>query len=220
MTEDNLANDRAAGDAVPPTPYPSVDVPAARPPVDPLTEEQYAMIRAAHLARRPVLGTARVARRSAAMIFTAGVLGVPFVLFSPTFMNLAVVATLFVIGYLEHAGARRVARCVPEAASHLGYNQLIFCGLIVVYCVDSMLQTPTSQLSPEVRNQLSQVGGFEGIESMINSLTYLVYGTVIVVSVAVQGGLAVYYFSRRRRIEAVRQATPSWIRRLMDELSE
>ncbi len=46
---------------------------------------------------------------------------------------------------------------------------------------------------------------------------YGFYGLVIVLSAAFQGGLAAYYFTRRRPLEAFNLQTPDWVRQVLAE---
>lgn len=189
-------------------------------PVSPLSEADFQMLRQAVEARRPVRNAARVAHGSAVTILLVGIGTVPFLLLSMTLTSVVTAATLCIVGYLELLGARKMARGLPEAASHLGWNQVVFIGLIVLYCVDCMLEaSPGKVITPEVKSQLSQVSGIaEDLESLVSGVTYVIYSTVIVVSVLCQGSLAMYYFTRRHYLEALQKSTPGWVRRVIDEV--
>ncbi len=189
-------------------------------PVSPLTEAHFAFIRSALQSRRPVRRAARVAHNSAMSILAAGLLAVPFTLFSLTLYNVISTAAICTIGYLELLGARKMARGLPEASSHLGWNQVIFICLIVLYCIDAMFSAASgSTLSPQLRSQLSQVGDIgTQLDSAMSVVSYVVYSVVILLSTTLQGALAWYYFTRRKHLEAFQQATPAWVRRLIDEL--
>jgi hypothetical protein len=196
-------------------------IPVAQ-PVSPLSEVHFHAIRDALAIRGPIHRAARIARRSAGSILVVAILAVPFVIFRPTVTDVVAVVALFVIATLEYRGARKMAKGLPDAASHLGWNQVMFIGLICVYCVNRMLSGSTNEVvSPQVRSQLNQVAGLaEQIDSVLAVSQYVVPLMVMVLSVALQGWLAAYYFSRRRRLEAIRQATPAWIRQLLEIVAE
>ena len=136
-------------------------------------------------------------------------------------------AGLCVIGVVEYKGYQRMRRADPNAARMLGTNQLALLGLIVLYCLAQMAafspeQARAAAISPEVRAQLANLPSMaKAIDSDIDRLaplaTYGFYGLVIVLSIAFQGGLARYYFTRRRHLEAFNAQTPPWIRRLFAE---
>ena len=191
-------------------------------PAGPLSEEQFILIRQAIAARRPVRKAARVAHGSAITILIVAAGSVPVLLFSFSMSGLVVAVAIGTVGYLEYVGARKMARGLPEAASHLGWNQAVFIALIVMYCINAMLEATSSStaMSAELKGQLSQLGGMaKDIDSMISGVTYAIYTLVILVSTVAQGALAFYYFSRRHYLEALQQTTPAWIRRLLDELA-
>jgi hypothetical protein len=187
----------------------------------PLDEAHFQAIREALAIRKPIRRAARIANRSALSILAFGIAGIPIVFFSPSFTNIVVTVTLCFIGRLEYSGARKMSRGLPAAASHLGWNQVVFISLICLYCVDQMMQASTNQyISPQLRSQLSQVGGLSSdIDSMVAIAVYGFYSLVIVLSATLQGCLAWYYFSRRQLLEAVQQATPDWINRLLNEVA-
>jgi hypothetical protein len=87
-------------------------------------------------------------------------------------------------------------------------------------------KTATSMLGPELESQLAQVQevGGAGLSNQMNTLmplaTYGFYTAVIVLSVLFQGGLALYYFSKRRHLETLAEETPAWVQRVFREVAE
>ena len=208
-------------------------VPTARPIpatdcVGPLTEEHFALLRSALDARRPVRNAARTAHASALTILVIGVAGIPIVLILPSWLGFVMVIGICTIGTLEYKGAQSMRAGAPTAAAFLGRNQLVFMALIIAYCVIQMIafaSTPPAELiSPELRAQLAQVPGMEqdltrDLESIAPAVTYGFYALVILITIAAQGSLATYYFTRRKHLEALQRETPPWIKRLLTELS-
>ena len=79
-------------------------------------------------------------------------------------------------------------------------------------------------VSPEFQAQLAQLqGAGQDLQRQLDFwtpiITYGVYGLVILVSVAAQGGLALYYYTRRRHLADFADFTPPWIQRLIAELA-
>jgi hypothetical protein len=190
-------------------------------PDGPLSDADFERLRQAAASRRPVRAAARVATGSAATILVVAVLSLPFALLSPGLTEVLVTLALSVITWMEYAGAAKMRRGEPAAASVLGWNQVVFIGLIALYCISRMLDAGSveGQLSPAVREQLSQAPDLaRELGSLIPTLTYAVYGVVILLSVMIQGSLAWYYFSRRRHLESLHSSTPAWIRRVFREI--
>lgn len=206
-----------AAPAYPPTPPPPA-------PSGPLNEQHFALIRQASARRKVATKAARVAMNSCIVTLFLGISAVPLVLIWPSWTAGAAAAGLCVIGVVEYKGGRRMRQADPTAARILGINQLAFMGLIILYCLVQMLSfSPSAALSAEVRSQLADLPNLQASVSDIDHLAMLVtygfYGLVIVASVLSQGGLAVYYFTRRSPLEAYNRQTPPWIRRLLTETS-
>lgn len=214
--------DAAYGSARPVVVEPARD-PAAE---SPLSEAQFALLRQAAAARRPIRNAAKTARVSAITIFIVGVSALPFtlVLFDP--FTLLVVAGVCAIGVLEWIGAGKMRRGEVSAAAFLGRNQLIFLALIIVYCVGQMIQLSSSDVGAMLgagdasdAAALGQAGiDVQGLTGLVQAGMYLVYGLVILLSVGFQGGLALYYFTRKSRLQALARHEPAWIRRLFSEV--
>jgi hypothetical protein len=193
----------------------------------PLGEADYAAVRQAVVDRRAVQRACHTALSSAIVTLLIGASSFPFVLLWPSASSLFIVAGISAIGVMEFLGYRRLRKADPAAPKALAVNQLAFLGLIVVYCLGQMVgfsvdDAKAAALSPEVRAQLNAMPSMaEGIDRMIERwaplLTYGFYSLVIVLSVAFQGGMALYYYTRRRHVEAFNQKTPPWIRRLFVE---
>lgn len=194
----------------------------------PLTEGHYAEVRQAVQARRRVKAAARTALSSGSVTLAIGVLAAPFVAVWPSASGVLIVAGVCAVGAVELVGYGRVRRAEPSAARLLGLNQLAFLGLIALYCVMQMVafspeEVQAAALSPEVRAQLTAVPEMaRTINDMILRwapiVTYGFYSLVIGLSVCFQGGMALYYFTRRKHIERFNRATPQWIRRLFVEM--
>jgi hypothetical protein len=138
-----------------------------------------------------------------------------FALFDPS--GWLITAGLALVAYNEFRGRKRLLAFDPSAASLLGWNQLGLLAMITVYCLWSMFtsSSSTATLSAEFKDLkdldsiLSDYGGTQGL---VRSLSYGVYGSVIVLSALFQGGNALYYFTRRRLVDDFVAQTPDWVR--------
>lgn len=134
---------------------------------------------------------------------------------------------LAAVGVVEYLGYRRLKLASPTAPTFLGKNQLALLAMIVLYCLFQIVdfspaQAKAAALSPEARAQMAampqMLHSIDGqIDRWSRVLTYGFYGLVIVLSIACQGGLAWYYYSRRRHIDEFNRTTPLWIRRVLNE---
>jgi hypothetical protein len=62
--------------------------------------------------------------------------------------------------------------------------------------------------NPEIGQVL---GSLEEFDVLYKGLIVAVYGTVLVLSVVLQGLNSLYYFTRRKHVEAYLQETPDWV---------
>ncbi len=191
----------------------------------PLSEEHFRILREASAARRPLRAAAATARFSAWTLLIIGLAGVPVVFFMPSLTNLVIVGCLCAAGLVEWHGAGRMRRAESGAAEQLALNQLGLFAVIAVYCVLQMIDAGAGAggiVSEEVRSQLSQVPSLqeqvEQIAALGPMLTRVFYGLVVLLSAAFQGGLAGYYYSRRRHVETARRSWPAWATRVLDEI--
>ena len=196
--------------------------PAGSPAGAPLGDEEFALIREATVRRKAIRKAAKVAKGSATTTLIIGALAVPFVLLSFSWAALMMTAGLLVVGTVERRGHRLMLAADPAAPKLLARNQLAFLGLICIYCVWQIITAGTVEaVSPEFRAQLGSLPSYENMVNDIESLWPVilrgVYALVIVLTIAFQGGLAWYYHSRRRHVQAYLADTPDWVKRMMDE---
>ena len=195
----------------------------------PIGEGELGLIRQAVVRRRKVKSAAGVARSSAIVTLVIGFLALPFVLLSPSLSGVVVVAGVITVGVREWMGYGKMQRAETGAAGHLGWNQVALVGVITFYCLLQMAsfspeEMKAAALSPEARSLSAALPGMmAGIDKMIETWApYLVYGfysLLIVVSVGFQGGMALYYFTRRKSVEAFNRETPEWVRRIFVEVT-
>ena len=201
--------------------------PAAPPAAAPMDESQFAVVQQAARRYKPIKRAAWSALSSAVVTLGIGASALPFTLIWPSPAAVLITGGLGAIGVFEFLGYRKLRRADPAAAGYLATNQLAFLGLIVLYCLIQMIGFTTEDakaaaLSPEARAQLNAMPEMaraidRDIEKWAPLITYGFYSLVIVLSIFFQGGMALYYYTRRRHLEAFRRDTPPWAFRLLVE---
>lgn len=191
----------------------------------PLSESHFSQIRQALAARQGARKTYRVAHSSAVITLVIGVLAVVSSVASWSLFNLTVFLAVCAVGAVEYHGAKRVRRSDASATWLLGFNQLAFLAVIIVYCIVQMATFSVNEssllgISPEARDLISQSPNLSRTsENLTRNLEPLVrygfYGLVILVSIGFQGGMSLYYFTRGKSIAAANQTTAAWISRLL-----
>jgi hypothetical protein len=183
----------------------------------PLSAEHFRELSRADDRAKIIRKAARVASFNGWTTMIISALSAPFALFSV--VGFLVTATLALVAYTEFRGRKLLNNFKPRAATLLGWNQLVFLVMTLIYCgwmmytgineSDTALSEFTS--NPELRELL---GSPEQVTSLYELLVYAIYGSVIFLSVIFQGLTALYYFSRRKHVEAYVRSTPEWIRKL------
>lgn len=138
----------------------------------------------------------------------------PFAPFSVCGFLIAV--GLAVVAYNEFQGRKRLLDFDRSASSLLGWNQVGFLTLIVVYCLWMLFTSLTGEgyFSAELKAkpELGQVyDNLEELDYLVKVIMVAVYALVIVLSAIFQGLNAVYYFTRRKHIDAYVEGTPEWV---------
>ena len=177
----------------------------------PLTPEHHAQIARARAQRKKVDRALKVAAFNA---WSFSVFAGLSLLFAVLSLN-ALIAAIALAGlaYNEFRGRRRLQRLDPRGPQTLGFNQVVCCALIAVYCGVRLVDTQTGpgvyaqaiEQSPELASALAPM------EGLITTATLITYALVLVVGVTVQGATAWYYFSRRRWLNDYLQQTPAWV---------
>jgi hypothetical protein len=151
------------------------------------------------------------------MTLLAGALSVLFSIGSLPGMILGLALAGF--GMRELGLARRLDRLDGSAPSWLALNQLMLGAVLAGYAVfkvvtydstdsiiaGSLASDPTIASSPELAGTMEQLKQFEYLMSMG------IAGVLIVVAVIVQGGTAVYYITKRKRVNELRTHCPEWV---------
>jgi hypothetical protein len=180
---------------------------------DPLTGDQHRELAAAKKSAKKIHRAAKVASFNGWTLAAAAVVSAPFALGSTT--GVLVTLGLAMVALNEFHGRRRLLRFESSAASYLGWNQLLLLAMLVGYSAWMLWSSLTGDNSlamqleaePELREAL---GSLDGFEELYGSVVVAVYGSVIVASILFQGLNALYYFTRRKHLEAYVAATPDW----------
>lgn len=201
-------------DAASAPPLPAPSPPGAVPHVGPgLSAEQFAQLARARQASAKVRRAVAVATFDAwATAVFAGLtlLAAPF----GGAAALAVGLALAVVAYVSFMGVAGLRQLDPLAARSLAFNQIFLAGVLLAYAGYSLgrlhrdpgLLVSALVSSPEVAQQL----GID-VAKLVRLVGWAVYGTVAAVAVSVQGGAAVYYFTRRKHVDRYVRQTPKWI---------
>jgi hypothetical protein len=146
--------------------------------------------------------------------WTLGVFGGLSLLFGITSLaGWLVGGGLIAIAVIEVRTASALKRLDPSAPRRLGWNQVVLGALLLAYAVWGMWWAHYGRIDSleQVVAQSPELGGFGEIESLVRTLTLVVYAVLAVVAVVGPGLSALYYFTRQRHVVACIEQTPAWI---------
>jgi hypothetical protein len=190
---------------------PATDSPITDPP---LTDLHRRALTAATQRAEPIRRAARVASFNAWTTAIITALSAPFALLSVVgFLAFAVLAA---VAWNEFRGRRQLLEFNSAGATRLGRNQLGLLALITLYCVWAIYynlwgsNSIAAQLhaNPKLANLSDSL---PGVDALLPTIIVAFYGTVIAISALFQGANALYYFSRRKYVEAYVRETPAWV---------
>jgi len=144
----------------------------------------------------------------------AAVCSAPFAMFSLS--GFLVLVGLSVISYNEFRGRQRLLKFEGEAAAFLGWNQLGFLVMILLYSTWMLVAGLTGEgvFAAELKAKPELGVAFDSVEEIDQLYKIAVvafYGTTIVLSILFQGLNALYYFTRQKLVYTFVQNTPDWV---------
>lgn len=180
----------------------------------PLTQEHHHELTLAAGRAKKIHKAARVAGFNGWVTGIFAAASAPFALFSMT--GFLVTFGLTLIAYNEFQGRKRLLQFDPASSALLGWNQVALLTMIIVYCLWMLFTGLTGagpfaaeiEANPEIEAAL---GSLDEFDYLYKVLVVAVYGTVIALTAIFQGLNAVYYFTRRKHVEAYLQETPAWV---------
>jgi len=129
--------------------------------------------------------------------------------------GIPVAICLGIVTFNEFRGRRRLLQFDTKAPSLLGWNQVGFLSMIIIYCCWMLYSSLTGEneitkifnTNPELSKMLNE----EELISIMRIAIISIYGSVIVLSIIFQGLNALYYFSIRKHVERFVAETPAWV---------
>ena len=193
-----------------------------------LPPEAMRQVTDAQLRLSAVLRARKVAQRACISLVFMGVLTGMFAVVGgqgPSWSGLVMGVWMTAAGIVEFIGAQGTAKLKPKALTMLAVNQLLlglmFAGFGAWWMLALKMGWNTAdvksaqQFMGSVSNSLVTIGDAGASTGQINSIAYTAvywaYGSLVVFGLLVDAPMALYYFYRRRQLEAYLRETPEWI---------
>jgi hypothetical protein len=184
-------------------------VPVAAPPQ--LSPEHHRQLAVARKAVRKLRRTISVANFDGwtVAVFAALTLLTSITDPSGLFMGLGMAA----VAYVELQSVGRLRQLDTRATRTLALNQIALASILTIYAL-WRLHAGMTGVSPyaaykSADPQLARM--LQPVESITHLVTTVLYCTMIAVAFFAQGGLALFYFTRGKHIDAYLAQTPRWI---------
>ena len=128
-------------------------------------------------------------------------------LFGFEWVGIFIGAIVTACGVFELRGRRQIINGDADGMKWLVRAQLIILATIVLYASENLLAyneaSLIAEITPEIRNAMSQAGiSISDLHVYMKPVYYGLYLTVIGLTILFQGGLALYYQSRRAKVSA------------------
>jgi hypothetical protein len=136
--------------------------------------------------------------------------------------GLLVSMALLGTGIFEIQSVGRLRRLNPNAIPHMAYNQLVLAGGLILYAIINIIQARHggSAMTGELQQALAMTGSDSAIDDQLTSIMQIFYTALIAIALMVQGGTAIYYFSRQKFMLQYLAQTPDWIQQMQRERGE
>jgi len=166
---------------------------------------------------RPLGRAARLAHGNGSVMLVIGSLSALFGLLGPDGVTFAMGGIAAATGWFERRDGERLRRGDPLAPAALARNELLLLVAVAIYCVLNLtlLRPSGEELERAAGGALPGVD----IQALTDQLTNLVYPTLLIVSLLVQGGFARHYARQRAAVERYRSEVPDWARSAVESIS-
>ena len=128
-------------------------------------------------------------------------------------IGLGVGTAMTVFAWNEFKGRAMLRRFEPHACSRLGWNQLNLMTMVIVYAawmISQALWGP-SPYDAAIAKEAMLAGPLGSINDLYKTITIAIYGGLIAATLIFQGINSLYYFGRRKHVEAYLGETPEWV---------
>ena len=134
-------------------------------------------------------------------------------------IGLIIGAVLLGVGLYERAQSKRLLQADIAAPLRLACDELVLLGAIALYGVLGLTVLPgPSDLLQQ------QLGGAEGlgldVQKIADSISTMWYTAAIAISVLYQGGMALYFRSRRSDVRRYLEEVPVWAREVVGSMAK
>jgi ribosome-associated protein YbcJ (S4-like RNA binding protein) len=186
---------------------------------EPIGEQQQAELRDAAELYRPLARAALRAQNNGKWLAVFGGLSLAWGVLTVDWVALIVGGIVLVTGIVEMRQGRRLSAADADAPLRLCRNELVLGATISLYAILKL--TIWRDTGAELQDALG-AGNVEAlgmdIEAMYDSMSKLIYATVLAVTVLYQGGMARYFLRQREAVDRYREDVADWAREIVQAM--
>jgi hypothetical protein len=173
------------------------------------------LARAARLGR-PLRRAARVARANGTAYAIFGSLNLAVAVAAGDLSGLVAGSALLGVGLFERQQATALHATAVGAPQRLAMAEISLLAMIVAYGSYKVVNPGSAGEADAL------LGGINALDSdmasLVGAATRIVYGTLIAIALAYQGGMALYFLHQRALMERYLGEIPPWAREVVDAL--
>ena len=188
------------------------------PSAAPLTGEHLDQLGLAKLRARKVRKACSVATFNGCTLAVFSGFSLLFALIAVMFgefdiIGLGMGAGLALLAWNEFRGRTMLRRFELYGCHVLGWNQLILMSMVIVYAAWMLAESlwGPSPYDEAIAGESMLAGPLGSINDLYKIISMAIYGGLIAATLIFQGLNSLYYFTRRKHVEAYLSETPQWV---------
>jgi len=183
---------------------------------NPLNDAHFEQLERAAKLAKPVEKAVRYAQFSGWMTLLAGASSLPFAIGNLPMMIFALIVAG--IGTRELTIGRTLRVLDMTAPKRLAINQVLLGSAVCAYAIFMLLSVPgegmveSAMKSDPMMQSTPEIGGMMNDMIQLEQVaTAMMYVLMIVLAIVMQGGTALYYLLKGRRLKSLHRQTPQWV---------
>lgn len=193
-------------------------------PTSPLRDQEDLWFVQAAALYKPLSKCVGTARTSGMFLIVGGILTVLAGALSVDVVSVVVGVVVTVLGTMERSAGKDLAQAKRSAPLRLAFNQVMVLVLVVVSSwmwVQSVENPKAAQAQERAVSEAeleqmpaamqSTVRKLVELQNNPRDMAFMMFTVVVALSVLFQGGMAVYYFTRRRKVREFHDELPPWV---------
>jgi hypothetical protein len=187
-------------------------------PTSPLRDQEDLWFVQAASLYKPLAKGASTARTSGMFLILGGLFTVGAGALSADMIAMVVGLIIGTLGWMERGAANDLAQAKPSAPVRLALNQLVLGALIVgsAWMTVKAVGAQAAQAMTASESKIAELPAeVQGVARQFTALgpdmVYMMFTAIVLGTLLFQGGLAVYYFTRRRKVRNFHTELPPWV---------